>query len=200
MPAGARNAISPWSKQLIKELAEPAFRHAYLEDQVRTNIAFQIRALREQPGRQWTQAVLAEKLGTGQGAISRLENPDYGKVTLQTLLEVAAVCDVALLVQFVEWEDWLTRMADVSPSALRKRSFDANRLERATLPDPASYVTGPMSAGSGNRSRAMEILNAPPPHPSSVHIHPSSVHIDAPPWQSQHTVKIPQPQFAGVPM
>ena len=41
---------------------------------------------------------------------------------------MAEAFDVALLVQFVEWDDWLDRMADVSPAALEKRSFDLARL------------------------------------------------------------------------
>ncbi|MGJ4924813.1 helix-turn-helix transcriptional regulator [Bradyrhizobium sp. HKCCYLRH2015] len=95
-------------------------------DQVRSYIAFQIRALREQ--RRWNQADLAKASNKTQSVISRLEDPDYGKLSLQSCLEIAVAFDLPLLVQFVEWEDWLSRMSNVSPSALRKRSFDANRL------------------------------------------------------------------------
>ena len=116
----------PWSNELVSELADEEFRHEYMMDQVRSYIAFQIRALREQ--RQWNQADLAAASGKTQSVISRLEDPDYGKLSLQSCLEIAIAYDIPLLVQFVEWEDWLTRMSNVSPSALRKRSFDANRL------------------------------------------------------------------------
>jgi transcriptional regulator with XRE-family HTH domain len=116
----------PWTEEFLRALGEDDYRHAYLADQVRTNIAFQIRALRDQRG--WTQKDLAEKAGKPANSISRLEDPDYGKLTLTTLLEMARAFDVALLVQFVEHDDWLNRMADVSPSALRKRSFSLGRL------------------------------------------------------------------------
>src|SRR5436190_437018 len=99
----AGNVTSPWSKQLAVELSDSEFRHAYMADQVRSMAAFQIRALREQPGRQWSQEELAAKAGTGQSVISRIENPDYGRLTIQTLIEMAVAFDVALLVQFVEW-------------------------------------------------------------------------------------------------
>jgi transcriptional regulator with XRE-family HTH domain len=111
-------------------------------DQIRTSVAFQIRALRDQ--RDWTQKDLAEKAGKPTNSISRLEDPDYGKLTLTTLLEMAKAFDVALLVQFVEYDDWLNRMADVSPPALRKRSFNLGRLlalARASLEEPKQHAT-----------------------------------------------------------
>jgi transcriptional regulator with XRE-family HTH domain len=116
----------PWSSALVRELSDDEFRHEYMMDQVRLYIAFQIRALREQ--RRWNQGDLAKAANKTQSVISRLEDPDYGKLSLQSCLEIAAAYDVPLLVQFVEWDDWLARMSNVSPSALRKRSFDANRL------------------------------------------------------------------------
>jgi transcriptional regulator with XRE-family HTH domain len=121
-------ATFPWSSGLVRELSEKEFRDAYMIDHVRTSIAFQIRALREQAGRRWSQAELAERSGKKQSVISRLEDPDYGKLSLQTLLEIACAFDLPLLVQFVEWGDWLRRMADVSPSGLQKRSFEPNQL------------------------------------------------------------------------
>jgi transcriptional regulator with XRE-family HTH domain len=120
-PSGSR-----WSSELVRTLAEPDFRHEYMMDQVRSYIAFQIRALREQ--RRWNQGDLAKAAGKTQSVISRLEDPDYGKLSLQTCLEIAVAFDLPLLVQFADWDDWLARMSNLSPSAFRKRSFDADRL------------------------------------------------------------------------
>ena len=124
-PVQGRQTL-PWSSEFLQELAEDDFRQAFIADQVRTNVAFQIKALRDQRG--WTQKELAEKVDKPANSISRLENPDYGKLTLTTLVEMANAFDVALLVQFVEHDDWLNRMEDVAPSALRKRSFNLARL------------------------------------------------------------------------
>jgi transcriptional regulator with XRE-family HTH domain len=116
----------PWSSELVRELIDKDFRNEYMMDQVRTYVAFQIRALREQ--RHWLQGDLARAADKTQSVISRLEDPDYGKLSLQTCLEIAIAFDLPLLVQFVEWDDWLARMSNVSPSSLRKRGFDADRL------------------------------------------------------------------------
>jgi transcriptional regulator with XRE-family HTH domain len=145
LPDVARSG-SPWSSELVHELSDAEFRHEYMMDRVRSYIAFQIRTLREQ--RRWNQADLAKAAGKTQSVISRLEDPDYGKLSLQSCLEIAVAFDIPLLVQFVEWDDWLTRMSNLSPSALRKRSFDADRLleihrrNRAAASAEANNVMG----------------------------------------------------------
>jgi transcriptional regulator with XRE-family HTH domain len=48
----------------------------------------------------WSQQELATRAGMTQNAISRLENPFYGKATISTLKRIAAVFDVALVVRF----------------------------------------------------------------------------------------------------
>lgn len=122
---------STWSKGFLRELSEEAFRFAYLADQVRTGIAFQIKSMREQQERNWTQGELGEKMDKPQSTVARLENPDYGKVTVSTLLEVANAMDVALLIQFVEWDDFLDRMSDLSSTAMGKRSFDLSQIRES---------------------------------------------------------------------
>jgi transcriptional regulator with XRE-family HTH domain len=168
---------SPWSSELVHELSDDEFRHEYMMDQVRSYIAFQIRALREQ--RRWNQADLAKAANKTQSVISRLEDPDYGKLSLQSCLEIAVAFDLPLLVQFVEWEDWLKRMSNLSPSALRKRSFDANRLLETRHPanQPAAIAASSHSAGSTLQqlglgstigASAAESANAAPQRPSIV--------------------------------
>jgi hypothetical protein len=138
---------SLWSNELVRDLTDEEFRHEYMMDQVRSFIAFQIRALREQPGRRWSQGDLAKKSGKTQSVISRMEDPDYGKLSLQSLLEIAIAYDLPLLVQFVEWDDWLARMSNLSPSALRKRSFDASRLSKPITPQSEVQPMPPKAIG-----------------------------------------------------
>ncbi len=121
------------SKRLLEKLKSKAYRQAYVAEHVRTGIAFQIRALRAQRG--WSQKRFAEELGKPQSVVSRLEDPDYGKVSVQTLLEGAAAFDVALLIQYVSFPEFLHRTQDVSPEALQADSFDERQLR------PSNTVT-----------------------------------------------------------
>ena len=84
---------------LALEIHDPEIREHTVESQIKIGIPFQIRAIREKRG--WTQEEVAQKLGTTQNTISRLENPRTGKPTIKTLLRLAHAYDVGLLVRFV---------------------------------------------------------------------------------------------------
>ena len=92
-----------------------------MSGRIRTYIALQVRELRE--SNNLSQSDLAEKTGTHQSAISRLENTDYGRMSVQTLIDLATAMDVALVVKFASYEDFLSQHSDVRPSALSVESF-----------------------------------------------------------------------------
>lgn len=121
---------SSWTSEFIDQISDREFRHAYMADQVRTHIALAIRILREQEGREWSQAELGRRCSKPQSWISKLEDPEYGKVSLQTLFEIAEAYDLPLLVQFPEWSEWLRRMKNQSRENFEKKSFNADLLNR----------------------------------------------------------------------
>lgn len=82
-------------------MKSPVARDAYLQAEIITALTHQIRAIRTQRG--WTQRDLAKKLGTTQAAVSRLEDPSYGRFSIGTLMELAKVFDVGLQVKFVSF-------------------------------------------------------------------------------------------------
>ena len=103
-------------------------RARFVESNLSKNLAFQIRALRDR--REWSQGELGERVEMNQNAISRLENPFYGKATLSTLKRIASAFDVALVVRFVPFGqlvDWVsgTPFSDLgmSPVSLCPASF-----------------------------------------------------------------------------
>lgn len=93
--------------KLLSELADPEYRRAYIEGHAKDTIAFQLRRMRL--ANEWEQKDVAAKLGNPklQPMISRYENPDYGKYSVTTLLELANAFDVALVVRFVKFSELL---------------------------------------------------------------------------------------------
>jgi transcriptional regulator with XRE-family HTH domain len=85
---------------LIQRLQRgPEVRAKFVESHLSKNLAFQLRSLRDM--KEWTQGELAQRVGMPQTAISRLENPYYGKPTITSLKRLAAIYDVALIARFV---------------------------------------------------------------------------------------------------
>jgi transcriptional regulator with XRE-family HTH domain len=109
-------------EKLLEELKDAEYRRGLVEGHAKDTIAFQLRVLRKAQG--WEQRDVAERLGNPnlQPMISRYENPDYGRYSISTLLELASVFDVALIVRFapfselIEW-DWTSNAATLCPAS-----------------------------------------------------------------------------------
>jgi transcriptional regulator with XRE-family HTH domain len=74
--------------------------------------------------RRWTQADLAERSGLKQGAISRASDPDYGNLTINTILRIASGFDVAYVGRFVPFSEAAQWYENLSESALSVSSFE----------------------------------------------------------------------------
>jgi transcriptional regulator with XRE-family HTH domain len=104
------------------ELQNREFRQSYVAENLRRGLAYQIRAIREARG--WSQADLGRETQKPQSNVSRWEDPTYGKFSLQTLLEIAAAFDVALIVRFAPFTELLETVADLSPHRLAIPTYD----------------------------------------------------------------------------
>lgn len=125
------------SSKLINELRESKeYRDAYVAAHVRNGIAFQLRTMR--CGRGWDQKELAARLGNVklQPVVSRYENPDYGRFSVSTLLDLAKAFDVALVVKFAPFNEVVGWEARLSEGQLNVSSF-----EDETGPFPATGNT-----------------------------------------------------------
>jgi transcriptional regulator with XRE-family HTH domain len=74
--------------------------------------------------RGWSQSFTGEKIGKPQNVVSRLESPTYGKLTVQTLLEIAHGFDVGLLIKFVPFSRLVREYEHLSIGALSAKSVD----------------------------------------------------------------------------
>lgn len=144
-------------KTLTKKLRQSKkFREAYVFEHIKRHIPFQVRTMREE--RKWSQAEAGQAIGKPQNVISRLESPAYGKLTLQTLLDVAAGFDVGLLIKFVPFSRLVKEYENLSPEALSAKSItdeeEAKKLEKWELGESVTatantaVVADPLSAHS----------------------------------------------------
>jgi transcriptional regulator with XRE-family HTH domain len=111
----------PIAAPIPQKWRDPEYRHAYMEAAIDQGIAWQIRVNREERG--WTQAEFAERIGSRQSAVSRLEDPEAGGTRLSTLKKVARALDCALIVRFAPYSELARASADLAPDRLYASSF-----------------------------------------------------------------------------
>lgn len=109
-------------KQLIEKLKDKEYRDLFVAEQIYSRLPLKMHILREQKG--WTQKQFGEKAGMAQAWVSKLEDPNYGKLTISTLLKVASAHDVALVVDFVPFSKLLNDSLDLSPESFEVLSFE----------------------------------------------------------------------------
>lgn len=105
------------TRKSLERFADKDYRDGYLRAQIGGAIAYQVQALRQKLG--LSQAEFAKLCGKRQSQISKLENRTDGLVNVQTLLDIATGADVAVLVQFVSYPEFLERTSDMSVAALQ---------------------------------------------------------------------------------
>jgi transcriptional regulator with XRE-family HTH domain len=135
-------------QKLAAQLQDPEYRRAFVEGHATDTIAFQLRAMRKKKA--WEQKDVAEKLGNRklQPMISRYENPDYGKYSISTLLELAAAFDVALAVRFVPFSELLVWDVSSNPSKEMPEFFCDDEKLRQILDDGVNPIQSAASAAS----------------------------------------------------
>ena len=130
-------------EQVWNSLKDPEYRRLFAAD-VGTGLAFQIKLMRDK--RKWTQKQLAERTGKAQETISQLENPNYGRYSLNTLERLAGAFDVGLFVKFVPFSELVDWVVDLKEKKLTPPSFgEEEHAEATTTVAPATATNAPQS-------------------------------------------------------
>lgn len=106
--------------ELGERLRDPDFRAKFFVAETSARIAAQIIALRKKRG--LSQKELAERIGTGQPAISRAERADYNNWSFNTLRSIAHQLDARIRVIIEPSEDILAEYEETS--VLRRDSIE----------------------------------------------------------------------------
>ena len=115
--------MNEYHNNLTKEFHDEDYRYAYAEDFLNTSIATQIRVLREQRDHM-TQQELADRIGTKQAGISRLENVNYSAWKTETLRKLARALGVRLRITFETFGTLLEEAGGFSREALQRPDFE----------------------------------------------------------------------------
>jgi transcriptional regulator with XRE-family HTH domain len=110
------NRQTLWSK-----LRDPDYRNAFVSSSVAARLAVRIFNLRKKAD--WSQSQLAESTGMKQARISVLEQGDYENFTFSTLKKIAAAFDVAVIVDFVSFPDFVKWNDNFSSKSVAPDSF-----------------------------------------------------------------------------
>jgi transcriptional regulator with XRE-family HTH domain len=143
-------------RRLLAKLKNKTYRDAYTIEHVKTTTPLQIRTVRGQ--HEWTQGKLAAEAKTTQTAISRTEDPNYGNLTLNNLLKIAAALDVGLLVKLVPFSRLVKEFEDLSPEAMSAPSF----VEELSVLEAWADDTGAMGVASPELMKSSIVVTYSP--------------------------------------
>ena len=132
--------------QLLSSLTDEAYRRVFVQERVRSSVALQIQSLRVQ--RKMTQKQLGDAIGMAQTWVSKLENPEYGKMTVSTLLRLANEFDTDLEIKFRPFSKSIHDLTRQGPDYFQVPSFGEERemgiLAPERLIESARSTIGPV--------------------------------------------------------
>jgi len=117
-------STSSIKQQMLSGLkASKEYRHAFVDEAIRTRITAQIKALRDERGLNYKQ--FAEQIDKKPSWVYRLEDPNVAPPTVPTLLRIAEAFDIGLDVRFRSFSELLDDVATLKPTSFEVPSFDA---------------------------------------------------------------------------
>jgi transcriptional regulator with XRE-family HTH domain len=116
--------MSSTEQQMLNNLkSSKEYRHAFIEEAIRTRLTAQIEAIRTERG--WDYKRFAEEIKKKVSWTYRLEDPNATVPTIPTLLEVAEAFDVGLDVRFRSFSELLDDVASLQDACFNVPSFEA---------------------------------------------------------------------------
>jgi hypothetical protein len=106
-----------------------------------------------------SQADFGKVIDKPQSVVSRLEDPSYGKMTLNSLLDIAAKVDRALVVQFMDWKSFLKITEDHSEQSSAPSAYNQEELDLFAQQEAFAEAEGDTSVIRHKYSNAIFTLN-----------------------------------------
>jgi transcriptional regulator with XRE-family HTH domain len=102
------------------------YRAQFVSAQAKRSFPYQLRAIMKKRG--MSQETLAKQADISQGVISRAANPNYGNLTINTIVKIVGGLDMAyigLIVPFSELAKWV---ANLSEEGVQVSTFDEENI------------------------------------------------------------------------
>ena len=145
--------MSELTEKLREQFSNEEYRNAYAESFLNSYVAAQIKVLREEYP--LTQGELAEKIGTKQPGIARLENVNYSAWKVETLRKLARAFNVRLRIVFEEFGTLPDEIDRFNRRALVRQPFHR---------DPVFSPCEPAKQGTENvQNEAASQMQVEPP-------------------------------------
>ena len=171
--------MSALLEELRKDFkANPEAPYVYAETFVNAHTAAQIKTIREQ--REMSQQDLADKIGTKQSGISRLENANYSTWKVETLRKIARAYGLWLDIQFKEFGDLPPRVENFRKENLLRSKFEEDQIfnpkqpevrrKRSAADDIGYWIIPPPSL---DRRVTVPAISPPPTNESFVDERPA---------------------------
>jgi transcriptional regulator with XRE-family HTH domain len=180
------------SNQLWKKLAgSKRYREEFVAAQVKKGIPFQIRTLMKKHN--LSQQELAKRSDLTQGVISRAANPEYGNLTLNTIIRIAAGLDVAFVGKFVSFNDLAEWFSTLSEDSASVQTFEQENAElERTVDENTTAAAMAIASGAEKCATSGDRLPSSPNQLASAELQSREA--------SQHGTRqkrVPQPQSAA---
>jgi hypothetical protein len=108
-----------------------------------------------------------------QTVVSRLEDPNYGKWTLQTLFDVARKRDVAVFVRFVDFPTFLRLSRDMGAAAVHPAPYNQDAIDQIVRDEEVIEQRGALAAAMPQEQKPGSLaLSVQPPPQSALSIQP----------------------------
>ena len=111
---------------ILKQMKVKKYRDAFIASQFKRLIPFQITVIRKKA--KLSQEKLAEVSKLTQGVISRAENPDYGNLTVNTILRIAAGFNMGFKGEFVPLSELVTWVENLSEQSVQWKPFEGEEI------------------------------------------------------------------------
>jgi hypothetical protein len=125
-------------RRLGKALIDRGTRHGYMGRHLKAFLAQQIRVLRGDE----SQTEFGERIGKPQSVVSRLEKQADRHISIQTLIDIAARLDIAVIIRFVDFATFLRYTNDFSDFALKPEPFRREEIEELIKDTEADCRSG----------------------------------------------------------